>query len=127
MTERILPEYNAVLGQELTEAVFQALGRASVCWEPMDGTGVFDSTTASQLGGELLGIIVQFARRYPHPGEPGYDEKQHGLDADPRQSVTAAMDAWRELLDRLAPEIARDPVADALRKMAEQVFVELKR
>ena len=29
---------------------------------------------------------------------------------------------WQGLLDRLRPEIMRDPVADALRKMADEVF-----
>lgn len=33
---RILPEYPFVLGQEIQEAIRQALGAASVCWDPMD-------------------------------------------------------------------------------------------
>lgn len=35
-------------------AVFEALGAASVCWESMEGTGVFDSTRCKQIGDELL-------------------------------------------------------------------------
>jgi hypothetical protein len=35
-----------------------------------------------------------------------------------------ALDAWRRETARLAPEILRDPVADALRKLARMVFDE---
>jgi Family of unknown function (DUF6275) len=63
-TERILPVYNFVLGQEMQQAVHQAIGRASVCWEPMDCTGIFDTETASQLGKELMEIIVDYAQQY---------------------------------------------------------------
>lgn len=62
---RILPEYPAVLDQELEGAVFQALGAASVCWESLQEAGVFDSTRAKQIGEELVGIIVQYAQSYP--------------------------------------------------------------
>lgn len=79
--KRILPVYDHVLGQELEHAVFTALGVASVCWEPMNCTGVFDTATAKQVGDELTDIIVQFARTYPHPGEPGYDPKLHATGA----------------------------------------------
>lgn len=41
----------------LESAVFQALGYASVCWEPMDGTGVFQSEQAKDCGEKLLGFI----------------------------------------------------------------------
>ncbi len=45
----------------LSEAVMQALGAASVCWEPMDATGVFMDERATQIGRELLAIIQQWA------------------------------------------------------------------
>jgi len=38
------------------EAVFQALGYASLCWEPRPD-GVFDSTRAEQAGEELLAFL----------------------------------------------------------------------
>lgn len=63
--DRILPAYRFVLGQELQEAVHVALGAASTCWEPMDATGVFQSERASQIGRELIDIVVQFAQAYP--------------------------------------------------------------
>lgn len=59
--DRILPEYDVVHEQEMREAVYQALGFASVCWEPMDCTGVFESEKASQVAEELLGVIQQFS------------------------------------------------------------------
>lgn len=37
----------------LEEVVFQALGHASMCWEPRP-EGVFDSQEASKVGNELL-------------------------------------------------------------------------
>lgn len=49
------PEHDGSLSLEA--AVFQALGRASVCWESMDGTGVFDATTAKEVGDKLVAFI----------------------------------------------------------------------
>ena len=39
------------------EAVMQALGAASVCWENPGGAGVFDSERASAIGDELLDFL----------------------------------------------------------------------
>lgn len=47
----------------LESAVFQALGAASVCWESMAGTGVFDSDQAKEIGEALLAEIR--SRRWP--------------------------------------------------------------
>lgn len=41
----------------LETAVFEALGAASVCWENMSGTGVFQSDRAKQIGEELVEFI----------------------------------------------------------------------
>ena len=48
-----------VLAPDLTieEAVFQALGAASACWETLGNAGVFDSTRCKQIGDELLARI----------------------------------------------------------------------
>lgn len=40
--------------EDRASAVFQALGAASVCWEHMSGTGIFDSDRARQIGEALL-------------------------------------------------------------------------
>jgi hypothetical protein len=58
---RILPEYSTVGERELSEAIHQALGFASVCWEPMDCTGVFEEARVRQVADELTGIIGQYA------------------------------------------------------------------
>ena len=58
---RILPEYEQVEIPDLREAIFQALGAASTCWEPMDCTGVFESQRAEQIGEELMQVILQWA------------------------------------------------------------------
>ena len=43
----------------LESAVFQALGAASVCWEDMRGTGVFQSDRAKAIGDRLVQFILQ--------------------------------------------------------------------
>jgi hypothetical protein len=43
-------------GDELPSAVFQALGAASMCWEPWPA-GTFDSTKARWIGEGLLAWI----------------------------------------------------------------------
>jgi hypothetical protein len=45
----------AVLGAEtVKEAVFLALGAASVCWERIDQAGVFNSDRAALIGDALM-------------------------------------------------------------------------
>lgn len=55
---KILPTLNELRekGESDPEAslIFQALGAASVCWERMEGTGLFDSDRAKRIGDELL-------------------------------------------------------------------------
>lgn len=45
---------------DLRGAVMQALGAASVCWENMSRTGVFQSERAVEIGEALLEFIAQF-------------------------------------------------------------------
>jgi len=45
---------------DLRTAVYQAMGAASVCWKPMEGTGVFQEARAGQIAEELLFLIHQF-------------------------------------------------------------------
>lgn len=42
----------------LAEAVFQALGAASMCWEHVDKAGVFQSERAKAIGDALLNKIA---------------------------------------------------------------------
>lgn len=42
--------------EQLHEAVFSALGEASMCWSETP-TGVFDSERASEIGNRLIALI----------------------------------------------------------------------
>ena len=44
---------------DLESYVFQAIGAASVCWESLNGTGIFDSTRAKGIGDKLLEKIYE--------------------------------------------------------------------
>lgn len=50
------------------DAVFQAIGAASVCWEHLEGTGIFDSTRAKAIGDALLAKLVEFGLQIDGPG-----------------------------------------------------------
>jgi len=41
----------------LESAIFQALGAASMCWDPKPYTQIFDSTAAKEIGDALLAEI----------------------------------------------------------------------
>lgn len=41
----------------IRDAVMQALGAASTCWEDLSGTGVFQSARAQEIGERLLEFI----------------------------------------------------------------------
>lgn len=45
---------------DLASYVFQALGAASMCWNPRPSTAVFDSTQAKEIGEALLKKIKEF-------------------------------------------------------------------
>lgn len=57
-TDKILPTLQELRdnGESDPKAslIFQALGAASVCWEKIEGAGVFDSDRAKRIGDELL-------------------------------------------------------------------------
>jgi hypothetical protein len=54
----------------LEEAVYQALGAASVCWENMEDAGVFDSDRAKMIGDQLMDRIEQELRIPPPKVKP---------------------------------------------------------
>lgn len=65
MAERILPGFGFTPDQQdIKEVIGLALGAASVCWEPMDGTGVFMDQRAAQIADELEALVLQFASVY---------------------------------------------------------------
>jgi hypothetical protein len=67
--DRILPSFEFTidpkgLKHDIQEAIGVALGAASVCWEPMDCTGVFMSQRAAQIVDELMTLVMLFASVY---------------------------------------------------------------
>lgn len=63
MDERILPDYTDISREHLEEAVGIAIGAASVCWDSMENTGVFQEERAGQIVDELLMLV----EKYKHP------------------------------------------------------------
>lgn len=57
----LLTQHDHVLGQEMRQAIGEALGMASVCWIPMDCTGVFDTATAVRLVDEVAEVCRRYA------------------------------------------------------------------
>lgn len=42
------------------EAVFQALGAASMCWELIEWAGIFQSERAKEIGDNLMERLMEF-------------------------------------------------------------------
>lgn len=40
--------------ETLEEVIFTALGAASACWESLEGTGIFQSDRAKEIGDEVV-------------------------------------------------------------------------
>ncbi len=57
MTFEFQPSEHGTLSD--AEAVFQALGAASTCWESLEGTGTFDSDRAKLIGDKLLEHVAR--------------------------------------------------------------------
>lgn len=53
-------------GQPLVNAIFTCLGAASVCWESMEGTGVFQDGRAKAIGDAL----TEYLATNGYPGSP---------------------------------------------------------
>jgi hypothetical protein len=48
--------------KELTRIIGEGVGAASMCWESMEGTGVFQNARAGQIVNELVEAAVSYAR-----------------------------------------------------------------
>lgn len=111
--DRILPEYGFVGYEQLLEAVGMALGNASVCWEPMDCTGIFQSERAAQLVNELMELIWQHAHVFMVTHDDSTMQKVYKslMDAGlmPEQIVNAvfAMQNAGVLFRELSPHVGR--------------------
>jgi hypothetical protein len=51
------PEHDG--GLDLSGAVFQALGAASMCWDKIEKAGVFHSDRAKEIGEALIAFIEE--------------------------------------------------------------------
>lgn len=103
-------------GTPLSEAVFMALGAASVCWDDMTGKGVFESTRAKQIGDELLA----FVQAQPRDATSIQDDPEFfygltmwadGLSAQVRDTTVVLFDRGRETeneIDQVAARRLRD-------------------
>lgn len=85
MSENNFEFYDA--GNDLESYVYQALGAASVCWESMDGTGVFDSDKALEIGKALISKI-----RETHQDQGTLQYKIHR-----QKKMLAALEKAREV------------------------------
>lgn len=84
------PDHDGSLS--IKSAVFQALGAASVCWDDMIGTGVFDSDRAKRIGDAL---VAEIASRSAATGEVD----QERLYASP------TADVWAEEFAKVRPDV----------------------
>lgn len=66
-TKTWAPEIRGEDGPDPVSAVYQAIGAASMCWESMAGTGVFDDGQAHAIAEGL----VAYLRENPLSGAEG--------------------------------------------------------
>jgi hypothetical protein len=61
----VLPHHSTeeMTRQALTEIVGMGIGAASVCWEDMSGTGIFQSDRAAHLVDEIMRAVEQHVDR----------------------------------------------------------------
>ena len=52
-------------GASVRTAVGEAVGAASVCWESMEGTGLFDEARAREIANKLMAHIESHSRNEP--------------------------------------------------------------
>lgn len=51
------PIFDWKIDTPVPDAIFEALGAASVCWSTPQGAGVFDSERAAAIGNELITFL----------------------------------------------------------------------
>ncbi len=106
-------EYEPILtdAEDLQAAIATALGAASVCWESMEGTGVFDSDRCLNIMNELNEWIVS---KYGYLAERMEEllvafNKLADAVGVPREGVIAEVrtDAMGHQLPRLGEQVAK--------------------
>ena len=99
--------------KDLHEAVHLAVGAASVCWEDMSGTGVFQDDHARVVAQALIQYVE--ANYWPIPEDQpaptfeedlrallnkhGIDAKTHTADTDLAMLVGGFLDTYRRLME----------------------------
>lgn len=99
----------------LSAAVFQALGAASVCWEHMEGTGIFQSDRAKAIGDELVEVLGGDRQLVP-PLTPAEMDLATALRLTAEYAMLPALPGWSwyDALRRWVPaELAGYPAAYA--------------
>lgn len=106
----------------LAEAVGQALGTASMCWEHVGAAGMFDSTTAVDVHAGLMAFLsdhidgvraqVAAAPRVDAVSRSGLDHTGHGHEATDRaiavcEGATAFLGGWADHQAKVASEAVR--------------------
>lgn len=102
----------------LESAVYQALGRASTCWESMAGTGVFDDAAAHDTGQKLLAFLKNYIddqklRTRPLKGSLVSNMDPRLLAAEPAmlsyaRACEARNDEWRDRAEIVGAVLAAD-------------------
>lgn len=102
----------------LRSAVFQALGRASVCWESMAGTGIFQEQDATEVAEVLLELIRD------ELGPPGHrmgmattkqllEELECRMNFEDQSPLAKSMStACQVCLERLEPDVLNYKTSD---------------
>lgn len=77
----------------MKELIFQALGEASMCWEPRPSSQVFDSAACSKVGDRLLkdilGLLLKNNPQQPH-GEICVPCEGVGFDPNYKTDICAS-------------------------------------
>ncbi len=58
LEESVKQDITMKITKKQKTAIFQALGKASMCWDKTP-TGVYDSSNAERIGNELIKILEQ--------------------------------------------------------------------
>jgi len=97
----------------LNEAVTQAIGAASICWETPEGAGVFDSTMASDIADELNEFIAHYWTRWAVTK----DVEVAVNPQEPYLGLATTEELFRELIARFSMSYDRMAM-DALENVA---------
>lgn len=107
---------------ELQKAIFEALGKASVCWSDYAKAGVFDSDSAVQIGERLLAQLSKIRASYRSTWDQAritkWSDDTFGTVRSNLSIAVRANEEMAELLSCLSrddnDQHAREEVADVI-------------